>query len=364
MLECWQRSGGFVVKILFDTRKIQDYGIGGYIRNLFQGIADRGDFECRTIHLKSTDYLDLPRESSIEVTAKNYDFREHAEIPWKTRMYKDYCYFSPHYVYPLFISQKLFVTVHDLIHFKFPHLFRPAVRVEVGKFFIRQVQKKAAIVFAVSQTTKNDLRDLFGFDESRVKVIYNGIAENFFQQEPHPSVFDFPYVLYTGNLKPHKNLSALIKAFSLIKDRFPDFRLVLAGVLPDHAFKQSVAHLGIADKVVTKGYLAQQDLIRFIDGAEFFVFPSLYGGFGFPPLEAMARKKAVISSPGGSLKEVLGDNVLYFSPDSAEELAEKIALFIENDGIKKDYEIKGFAHSSHFRWDETIQQYASVLIDK
>jgi len=111
-------------------------------------------------------------------------------------------------------------------------------------------------------------------------------------------------------------------------------------------------------------YLAQQDLIQFIDGAEFFIFPSLYEGFGFPPLEAMARKKAVISSPGGSLKEVLGDNVLYFSPDSAEELAEKIALFIENNGIKKDYETKGFARSSHFRWDKTIQQYASVLIDK
>jgi len=113
-----------------------------------------------------------------------------------------------------------------------------------------------------------------------------------------------------------------------------------------------------------KGYMSQQDLIRLIDGAEFFVFPSLYEGFGFPPLEAMARKKAVISSPGGSLKEILGDNALFFSPHSAEELAEKIALFIENDMIKKDYETKGFTHSSHFRWDKTIQQYASVLIDK
>jgi glycosyltransferase involved in cell wall biosynthesis len=115
---------------------------------------------------------------------------------------------------------------------------------------------------------------------------------------------------------------------------------------------------------VIKGYLAQQDLIRFIDGAAFFIFPSLYEGFGFPPLEAMARKKAVISSPGGSLKEILGNNVLYFSPDSHEELAEKITFFIENDGMRKDYEKRGFAHSSHFRWDKTIKQYVSVLIDK
>jgi len=352
------------VKILFDTRKIQDFGIGVYIRNLFQGIAQHRDCESRAIHLKGTDYLDIPRSSMIEVAAKNYDFREHVEIPWKTRRYKDYCYFSPHYVYPLFISQRLYVTVHDLIHFKFPHLFKPAIRVEVGKYFIRQVRKKADIVFTGSQSTKNDLRELFGFEESRVKVIYYGIAKIFYQQEPQSSLFDFPYLLYMGNLKPHKNLPVLIEAFSLIKDRFPDFRLVLAGVLPDRAFMRALLRMGIEDRVVARGYLAQQELIRFIDGAEFFVFPSLYEGFGFPPLEAMARKKAVISSPGGSLKEILGDNALYFSPASAEDLAEKLTLLIENDRIKKEYETKGFVHSSKFSWDKTLQEYISVLIDK
>jgi glycosyltransferase involved in cell wall biosynthesis len=352
------------VKILLDTRKIQDFGIGVYIRNLFQGLADNEDFECRTIHLKGTEHLEISAESAIEVEARNYDFREHVEIPWKTRKLKDYIYFSPHYVCPLFISQKLVVTVHDLIHFKFPHLFRPAVRIEAGKFFMRHVRKKADLVFAVSQTTKNDLQDLFRFEESRIEVIHNGIADIFFRQEACSSPFEFPYMLYTGNLKPHKNLPALIEAFSLIKDRFKDFRLVLAGVPPDEPFRQRISRLGMADRVVTKGYLGQHDLIRFIDGAEFFVFPSLYEGFGFPPLEAMARKKAVISSPGGSLKEILGDNVLYFSPDSPEELAEKITFFIENEAVKREFEAKGFARSRQFRWDKAVHQYASILIDK
>jgi glycosyltransferase involved in cell wall biosynthesis len=352
------------VKILLDARKIQDYGIGVYIRNLFQGLAGHSGFECRAVHLKGTDYLDFMQPSTIEVKARNYDFKEHVEIPWKTRKLKDYRYFSPHYVYPLFISQKLFVTVHDLIHFKFSHLFKPAVRVEAGKFFMRQVRKKADMVFTVSQTTKDDMQELFRFDESRIRVIYNGIADIFFQKLPAPSLFDFPYVLYSGNLKPHKNLPVLIEAFAQVIDRYPDFRLVLAGVQPDRPFRQRLARSGIADRVVTKGYLSQHDLISLIDGAEFFVFPSLYEGFGFPPLEAMARKKAVISSPGGSLKEILGDNVLYFSPDSPEELAEKITFFIENGGIKKEYEEKGFVQSTAFRWDKTIDQYASVLIDK
>jgi glycosyltransferase involved in cell wall biosynthesis len=352
------------VKILLDTRKIEDYGIGVYIRNLFQGFVDSGRFMCRTIHLKGTDSLDLPEEFTIDVSAKNYDFLEHVEIPLKTKKYQDHWYFSPHYVYPLFVSQKLLVTVHDLIHFRFPHLFKPAVRVEAGKYFMRRVRKKAAIVFAVSQTTKNDLVEMFRFDESKVRVIHNGIADIFFEHEKQPRLLDFPYILYTGNLKPHKNLGVLIEAFSLIKDRFPDIRLVLAGVEPDRAFKKAAADSGVADRVVTKGFLSQEELIRFIDGAEFFVFPSLYEGFGFPPLEAMARKKAVISSPGGSLRETLGDNALFFSPDSAEDLAEKITLFIENEGKKGDYETKGFDHCQRFRWGKTIGEYISVLIDK
>ena len=352
------------MKILFDTRKIEDYGIGVYIRNLFQGIVDRRVFECRAVHLKGTDSLDLPAEATIEVAARNYDLREHAEIPWKTRKFKDHWYFSPHYVYPLFVSQKLIVTVQDLIHFKFPQLFKPAVRIEAGKFFMRQVRKKAEIVFTGSQTTKNDLLDMFRFDESRIKVIHYGIAEIFFDREKQPSFFDFPYFLYTGNMKSHKNLDTLIRAFSLIKDRFPDYRLVLSGAEPDRALRQEMAESGAADRIVTKGYLNQQDLIRIIDGAEFFVFPSLYEGFGFPPLEAMARKKAVISSPGGSLEEILGDSALFFSPDSAEELAEKIAVFIENDRTRCDYQEKGFAHSQRYRWEKTIEQYISVLIDK
>ena len=243
------------MKILFDTRKIEDYGIGVYIQNLFQGIVDSGSFSCCAVHLKGTESLDLPRECSIDVTAKNYDFREHAEIPLKTRKLKDFYYFSPHYVYPLFIRQKLIVTVHDLIHFKFPQLFKPAVRVEVGKFFVRKVRKKAEIVFTGSQTTKNDLMDMFRFDESRIKVIHYGIAEIFFDQERQPSFFDFPYFLYTGSMKPHKNLDVLIRAFSLIKDRFPDYRLVLSGAEPDLVLRQEMADSGVADRIVTKGYL-------------------------------------------------------------------------------------------------------------
>ena len=110
-----------------------------------------------------------------------------------------------------------------------------------------------------------------------------------------------------------------------------------------------------------KRYQPQEDVIRFLDGAEFFIFPSLYEGFGLPPLEAMARRKAVISSSGGSLGEILGDSALYFQPDSADELAEKISLFMEDRDLREDYEQRGFEHSSQFRWEKTIQEYVEAF---
>jgi glycosyltransferase involved in cell wall biosynthesis len=349
------------MKIILDARKIEDYGIGTYIQNLFPGIAHSGLFDCRTVHLRGTTHMDLPPESYIAVSSKNYDWREHLEIPFKTNRMKDFYYFSPHYVFPLFIKNKLIITVHDLIHFKFPDLFKPAVRVELGKFFMRQVKRRAILVFTVSQTTKQDLQEIFGFEDQRVKVIYNGVSEFFFQRTPQISGFAFPYVLYTGNLKPHKNLPTLLKAFSLVKERFSELRLVLVGVNPDKPFCQLMRDLEIKQRIVIKGYQPQESVIRFLDGAEFFVFPSLYEGFGLPPLEAMARRKAVISSSGGSLSEILGDSALYFRPDSAEELAERISLFMEDRELREDYENRGFEHSAKFRWETTIKEYLGTL---
>jgi len=349
------------MKILLDARKIEDYGIGTYIQNLFQGIADSEMFECRAIHLRGTRYIDLPPESYIRVSSKNYDWKEHLEIPFKTGRMKDFYYFSPHYVFPLLVKNKLFVTVHDLIHFKFPDLFKPALRVELGKFFMRQVKKRAICVFTVSQTTKQDLQELFDFEDYRIKVIYNGISDSFFQSSPQISGLSFPYVLYTGNLKPHKNLSTLLKAFSLVKERFSELRLVLVGIDPDKNFYQLIRDLKLKQRIVIKRYQPQEDVIRFLDGAEFFIFPSLYEGFGLPPLEAMARRKAVISSSGGSLGEILGDSALYFQPDSADELAEKISLFMEDRDLREDYEQRGFEHSSQFRWEKTIQEYVEAF---
>lgn len=350
------------MKILLDARKIEDYGIGVYIRQLFQGIADSGKFSCKAIHLKGTEPLSLPPEARIEVSCRNYDWREHVLIPLKVRGLGDFWYFSPHYVFPFLVSNPLLVTVHDLIHFRFPHLFGPSLRVEAGRMFMRRVKRRARIVFAVSQRTKQDLQELFGFEDERVRVIYNGVAEAFFLMKPGAPGISSPYCLYVGNLKPHKNLETLLKAFARIRERYPEWRLVLIGGKPDPGLLRLLAELRLEDRVVFKGFMSQEEVIRFLDGAAFFVFPSLYEGFGLPPLEAMARRKAVISSPGGSLREILGENALYFDPESPEDLADKMEAFIEDESRREIYEERGYRHSLGFRWEKTVGEYIEALL--
>ncbi len=349
------------MKIILDARKIKDYGIGVYLKNLFQGLINSGVHDCRILHLKGTEYLKAPGDSFVEVSYKNYDPREHLEIPMKVRDLRNFHYFSPHYVFPLFLKQKLLVTVHDLIHFKFARLFRPAVKVEMAKFFMKKLKSRAERVFAVSKTTRNDLIELFGFRDDRIKVIYHGVSDHFFVKPRQAHSFEFPYILYTGNLKPHKNLALLLKAFSLVREKYPDLRLILVGFEENKAFIHTVNELRLQERILVKGFLSNEDMTQFIDGAEFFVFPSLYEGFGLPPLEAMARGKAVLSSPGGSLREILGENALYFDPESHEELAAKMALLLEDEELRKKYQEKGYGHSRSFRWKRAVEEYLKIL---
>ncbi|MFB0564778.1 MAG: glycosyltransferase family 4 protein [Candidatus Aminicenantaceae bacterium] len=349
------------MNIILDSRKIEDYGIGVYCRHLFQGLVDSSFFDYRIIHLRKTGYLNAPDESFIEASFKNYDLREHLEVPIKLRKLKDFHYFSPHYVFPLFLKNRLIVTVHDLIHFKFPHFFKPAVKVELGKFFLNRVKRRAEVVFVGSETTRNDLVDMFRFDGNLIHVIYYGISSLFFNKPRNHSPFKFPYLIYMGSLKPHKNLGTLLKAFLLIKNQYSDLRLLLVGIQQDKAFLKTLQDLKLTERVVIKEYQSEETLIHYIDGAEFLVFPSFYEGFGFPPLEAMARKKAVVSSPGGSLREILGENALFFNPESYEELSEKITLFLEDDELRKTYQEKGYHHSLSFQWEKTVNMYLAVL---
>ncbi len=352
------------MRLLLDARKIEDYGIGVYIRHVFGGLLEQPFFEdIRVIHLAGKERLAVPRQKEIRAHYANYDPREQLEIPWKCRHLKGYYYFSPHYIFPLFLRQRLIVTVHDLIHFKFPAFFKPQVKVEIARFFLRQIKSRAALVFTVSRQTAADLAEMFSIPMDKIRIIYNGVADTFFQTPPFASPYLFPYIIYVGNWKPHKNIITLLQAFRFISTLHPDLRLVLIGLAPRPAVQKEISRLNLNEKCLLLGYLPQPEVIRYLDGACLFVFPSLYEGFGLPPLEAMARGRAVISSPAGSLREVLADAALYFDPTSAEDLAAKIDLLLSDESKRHSYEKKGRQRSSLFRWPEAVARHVHFLQD-
>ncbi|MEN8153041.1 MAG: glycosyltransferase family 1 protein [Acidobacteriota bacterium] len=349
------------MKIILDARKVDDYGIGEYIKNLFSGIIESEYFETKIVSHADSGQTNFPNGKIIHTKSENYNFKEHFEIPRLLNKYKDFFYFSPHYVFPYFLKNNLIVTVHDLIHFKFPHFFKPRIRVELAKAFIKKIKKDASLIFTVSETTKNDMVEMFGFNGNKIKVIYNGLSEDFFNMEKTTIKGSAPYILYAGNFKPHKNIPVLLKAFKNISMANPEIELILAGVTKNKTLEDELNGLDIKNRVKVTGYVPRKKLIEYIDNSLFFVFPSLYEGFGFPPLEAMARKKAVISSPAGSLGEVLGDSALNFDPNSPDDLTEKISQFINDQELLKKYEAKGFAHSKNFTINRSVGNYIKIL---
>jgi len=352
-------------RFILDARKINDYGIGEYIKALFPALIRRDEFDCRVVIKECPESTRFCEEIDpgriIHVKSKNYSVSEHREIPGAVKGLSGFHYFSPHYVFPWFLKNRLVVTVHDLIHFKFPHWFRPGIKVEFAKKFIRKIKKSGALVFTVSENSRSDLVELFGFSPDSISVIHNGIPEVFFKYKKGANPKPFPYIMFTGNYKPHKNIQTLLKGFALLGEKYPDLRLVLAGVEKNSHLLSLTDRLGITGRVFPTGFISRSQLIDLLDFSEFFVFPSLYEGFGFPPLEAMARKKAVISTRCGSLGEVLGDAASYFDPGSPEDLSVKMEHLLTGSAFKEELENRGFHRAGHFTLDKMVNRYLDEL---
>ncbi|MCK5005284.1 MAG: hypothetical protein KAS21_09360, partial [Candidatus Aminicenantes bacterium] len=132
-------------KIILDARKLNDYGIGEYIKNLFPSIKNSENFESKIIFsneeiINPNLFGELAGDDVIRVRSPNYSLKEHFEIPKAVSEMPDYYYFSPHYVFPYFLKNKLIITIHDLIHFKFPQYFKPGIKVEIAKKFIKKIK--------------------------------------------------------------------------------------------------------------------------------------------------------------------------------------------------------------------------------
>ena len=258
-------------------------------------------------------------------------------------------------------------TVYDLQHREMPGLFTRAERA-YRRWAYEGAARRADLVITTSEYSRERLVEIAGIPADRVVSVPMGIDVDRFRPEPAPADamlaerLSLPerYVVYPANLWPHKNHDRLVDALAQVEDR--DLHLVLTG--QDYgrgdALRERAQRMGVETRVHHLGFLAADDVPALYRGASAMIFPSLYEGFGSPPLEAMACGCPVASSTRGSLAEVIGGAALPFDPESVEEIAASITRIAEDQELRSRLREAGLARASAFTWDAAARRHCEL----
>lgn len=285
----------------------------------------------------------------------------------------------PYWGSPIRSSAPVVVTVHDIIPLILPQ-YRGDLRVRVYTQLAASAARRAAVVLTDSQASRRDIVERLRISPSQVSVAYLAAGEEY---RPQPQgVVDslrkrigLPsrYVLYFGGFDVRKNLRVVMDAFARLAAQEPEASLVVAGRLPerDTAFspdpRRLAAEADVRERVEFTGRIEEADKPALYSGAEAFLFPSRYEGFGLPPLEAMACGAPVIASNAASLPEIVGDGGLLHDPDDADAMGESLVSIWQEPGLRRALSERALAQASRFSWartaDQTLRAYRQALSD-
>lgn len=282
---------------------------------------------------------------------------------------------ATNYQAPALRSARLVSTVHDINFVRFPEMQSKGIR-----RFMRSLPpllERSRVVLADSRFTAEELLDVYRLAEEKVHVVYPGLNPVFLEaptsEEMETALRAYclqpPYLAYIGNLHPRKNLATLVEAFSLLRERGLRHKLAVIGggglgrlhSVEYHKLSRRVADLGLEDEVVFTGYVADERLKSLLVQADMLVFPSIYEGFGLPPLEAMACGVPVITSRRASLPEVVGDAALLLDdPLDAGEIADKVERLLGDRALRSSLVEKGREQARRFTWKRTAREVREI----
>jgi glycosyltransferase involved in cell wall biosynthesis len=246
---------------------------------------------------------------------------------------------------------RLTATVHDLTAFLMPQ-FHTAGNVRADQNFAERILKHADGLIAVSENTRQDAIRLLRVKPERISTIYSGVPEAFFDAPPTRRTR--PYVLYVGTIEPRKNLETLLDAWKQLPPHLRrEFDLVIAGPA-GWAAEPTLAR--IRNEATYLGYVPETDLPGLVAGAVAFVYPSLYEGFGFPVVQAMAAGVPVVTSHVSCLPEIVGDAALLVDPRSVLELAAAVLRVLESATLRTELAARGRERARCYRWERCAEQ--------
>lgn len=355
-------------------------GAENFFYNLLEGI----------LTLKRDGEFDIIINEEIEIT--NDVVNKYHKIPIKFHFNRglfDYLpklyfninpytlYFSPNYITPFYVEKKtrLVTVIHDLQYLHFPEYFSKAKYIWLYLSHLNTLRKSDRVI-CISQHVKDDIINKFGLHfEPKLKVIPNPIDLNRFENQASTSSSN-PYILSVCAQYPHKNLLTLIKAFKLFHSDYPDYELKLVGQLSQNLVGSNKSYSNILNNeikscksIIVCGYVDDYELGDLYKGCVFFVFPSLFEGFGMPPVEAMCFGKPVITSNRASLHEVtLGKAIYVDNPERPEEFRDKMTMVAKNltkysnefysikETVKETYAPKNIANKYLTVFDEVLNE--------
>lgn len=364
------------MRIAIDARKFHDFGIGTYVRNLLRHLARIDQTTEYVVLCRGTD-AQLVTElgenfRAVPEASPGYSVREQITIPLALRRERADLFHAPHYVLPPLTRCKSVVTIHDCIHLRFPQYLPNRLGYVYARSFLWTATHQSNRILTVSEASKRDILDYFSVPPEKINVIYNGIDERFSTPPAEDDVarvreryqLEHPFILYAGNIKPHKNIERTIEAFHLLRrgGQFDHVKLVIIGdeIAKYAALRHAVHRHKLHKHVRFFGFVPDRTLAILYRLAGVFVFPSLYEGFGLPPLEAMASGLPVITSNVSSLPEVVGDAALLVDPLQPEAIADAMRRVLTDATLRDDLRIRGLARARQYSWDRSIRRVREI----
>jgi glycosyltransferase involved in cell wall biosynthesis len=370
-----------MLHIVIDARRIRDFGIGTYIRSLIHalGQVDRknrytivsGPADVRTI-------AGLPESFQTAVYARSDSaVLDHIAFPLFLRSLRPDLVHIPLNRVPLFMIRPYVVTIHDMANILFDEQ-RSGLRLELRKIRFRRGLVRANRVIAVSDSTKRDVETQMGVPSDRICRVYNAPDPGFSTRATSPGgeqerileryQINYPFLLYAGNIRRHKNIPRLIEAFAVVREQltshptYRNLRLVIIGdtISQYPAVRQAVIKSRVENAVRFLGFVPFDTLRCFYETAAAFVFPSRYEGFGLPPLEAMACGTPVVTSNVSSLPEVVGDAAIQVNPENVFDIARGIKEVLLDDELRARLIRRGREQAAKFSWNWTARQVLDI----
>lgn len=360
-------------------------GIGRYVEKLLDNLEVLDQKNEYFVFLRKANFpLYSPKNKNftkVTIDAHWYSLKEQVIFPAALNKLKLDLVHFPHFNIPLLYSGKFVVTIHDLTKTKFG---RQAVskkslpiywsKQTIYNFTIGQALNRAEKILVPSRFVKKEVMQFGKIDPNKIEVTYEA-AEEFLDKKFSPSEGKIkeiyhkfgirePFILYVGNNYPYKNVGVIVDALAKID---PNIKFVC--VCPRNSFLEQLttkaASLGVKDRFITTGFLADQDLKILFSKALSFIFPSLSEGFGLTGLEAMAAGCPVIAARASSLPEVYGDGAIYFDPKSSSNLAKEIMILDSDPKLRAKIKEKGFVQAQKYSWRQmaaqTLRIYQQIL---